>query len=177
MHEKIRSVKSLVLFLVLLTMTVPAFSEQEVPACPYAKVPLQRVGGYQLKIYETFAYEKDLQKRTDLQMKDAVRCVAAVVSDSGAKTVVARYWVLSWLAITGTDVNGEAQSAALNVVLAYLYSGREKQAWHALSIMWPITDQARMKELIMKTRTKGILSQIGPIHGSSTHQVDPDSER
>jgi hypothetical protein len=106
-------VKSLRLLLGLLTMTVPAYSQQDVPACPYTKIPLQKVGGYRLKIYETFAYEKDLQKRTDLQLKDAVRCVADVVSDSGARTVVARYWVLSWLAATGTDVNRDGTPDAI----------------------------------------------------------------
>lgn len=289
--------KPLLLLFGLLTLAVPGYSEGA-PSRPFAKVPLQKVGGYQLRIYETFAYEKDLQKRTDLQLKDAVRCVAAVVSNSGKKTVVARYWALSWLTATGTDVKGDgtpdaivegysggahccwvywfvslgtkpetyqrlenerdieidqrhmghtflrtqdgafdyfdglchacspfpdvvlelrgrrlsdissrfvakydqeiarakhtfehedgeefaaltdfrpaerelggryedAQSAALTVVLAYLYSGREVQAWQSLDAMWPVSDRARMKELILKTRAKGILSQVGSAH-------------
>lgn len=55
-----------------------------------------------------------------------------------------------------------ARSAALAVMFAYLYSGREEQAWQALNVMWPVNDRARIKELILKTRAEGILSQIGP---------------
>jgi hypothetical protein len=56
-----------------------------------------------------------------------------------------------------------ARSAALTVVLAYLYSGREQQAWGALDEMWPASDRARIKKLILETRAHGILSQIGSI--------------
>jgi len=55
----------------------------------------------------------------------------------------------------------DARSAALSVVLAYLYSGREQQAWKALDEMWPASDRARIKKLILKTRAEGVLSQIG----------------
>jgi len=52
-----------------------------------------------------------------------------------------------------------AKAAALTVVLAYLYSGREDQAWQALDAMWPVNDRARIKDLILNTRAQGILSQ------------------
>ena len=55
----------------------------------------------------------------------------------------------------------EARAAALTVILAYLYSGREQQAWKALDEMWPASDRARIKKLILKTRAEGVLSQIG----------------
>jgi hypothetical protein len=46
---------------------------------------------------------------------------------------------------------------ALNIVFAYLYSGREAQAREALQQMWPPFDQERMWKLIGETRRDGIL--------------------
>jgi len=54
----------------------------------------------------------------------------------------------------------ELRPAILKIVLAYLYSGREKMAWQTLNQMWPAKDQQRIKGLILKTRSKGILSEI-----------------
>jgi hypothetical protein len=49
----------------------------------------------------------------------------------------------------------------LTIVFAYLYSGREAQAWQALDQMWPASDRERIRKLIVETRAKGILSQLG----------------
>jgi hypothetical protein len=49
----------------------------------------------------------------------------------------------------------------LTVVLNYLYSGRELQAWQALEEMWPATDQARIKAIITERRSRGMLSELG----------------
>lgn len=46
---------------------------------------------------------------------------------------------------------------ALAIVLAYLYSGREKQARLALKELWPPFDQERMWKSILETRQKGLL--------------------
>ena len=48
----------------------------------------------------------------------------------------------------------------LTVVLAYLYSGRELQAWKALDEMWPRFDRQRIKRLILKTRAEGLLRYV-----------------
>jgi hypothetical protein len=48
----------------------------------------------------------------------------------------------------------------LTVVLAYLYSGREDQAWKALEEMWPRFDRQRIQKLIMETRGKGLLRYV-----------------
>ena len=48
----------------------------------------------------------------------------------------------------------------LEIVWAYLYSGREQQAWQALGEMWPTSDLDRIRSLILKARTAGIQSQI-----------------
>ena len=56
----------------------------------------------------------------------------------------------------------------LIVVLAYLYSGRESQAWQALGEMWPQSDQARIKAIIMERRSRGMLSQLGAAASNPT---------
>jgi hypothetical protein len=48
----------------------------------------------------------------------------------------------------------------LVIVLNYLYSGRDEQAWQALSDMWPPADVERVKKLIIERRSRGLLSQI-----------------
>jgi hypothetical protein len=47
----------------------------------------------------------------------------------------------------------------LEIVWAYLYSGREQDAWHALGEMWPATDFNRIRAAVEKTRAQGIRSQ------------------
>jgi hypothetical protein len=49
----------------------------------------------------------------------------------------------------------------LTVVLSYLYSGREAQAWQALEEMWPASDQTRVKAVILERRSRGVLNQLG----------------
>jgi hypothetical protein len=51
----------------------------------------------------------------------------------------------------------ELASNVLRIVLAYLYSGREEQAWKELAAMWPPNDLARIKSEILKARANGIL--------------------
>ena len=48
----------------------------------------------------------------------------------------------------------------LEVVWAYLYSGREQQAWQALDNMWPRSDIPRIRRAISSARARGIESQI-----------------
>jgi hypothetical protein len=47
----------------------------------------------------------------------------------------------------------------LTIVLNYLYSGREQQAWEALDKMWPPSDKERMRDLILERRARGLLGQ------------------
>lgn len=54
----------------------------------------------------------------------------------------------------------------LTIVLNYLYSGREEQAWKALEELWPASDQGRVKGLILERRGRGLLAQVkGPSAG------------
>ena len=48
----------------------------------------------------------------------------------------------------------------LEVVWAYLYSGREKEAWQSLSEMWPASDVERIRGEILKARSRGIHAQL-----------------
>lgn len=45
----------------------------------------------------------------------------------------------------------------LTIVLSYLYSGREQQAWQALDEMWPPSDKERVRGLILERRARGLL--------------------
>jgi len=47
----------------------------------------------------------------------------------------------------------------LEIVWAYLYSGREEDAWRSLAQMWPPADVARIRAALLKTRARGILSE------------------
>ena len=48
----------------------------------------------------------------------------------------------------------------LIIVLNYLYSGREEQAWKALEELWPASDYSRVKGLILDRRGRGLLKQL-----------------
>lgn len=47
----------------------------------------------------------------------------------------------------------------LTIVLNYLYSGREPQAWQALDEMWPPSDKGRVRGLILERRARGLLAK------------------
>lgn len=55
----------------------------------------------------------------------------------------------------------DARKVVLEIVLSYLYSGREAQAWQTLTEMWPANDRERVRKLILETKAKGILSKLG----------------
>jgi hypothetical protein len=48
----------------------------------------------------------------------------------------------------------------LEIAWAYMYSGREADAWRALAEMWPSADAARIRGALEKSRAQGIRSQI-----------------
>jgi hypothetical protein len=71
-------------------------------------------------------------------------------------------------AVKSTDelCSGEprtAMPAVLTIVLAYLYSGQERQAWTALDQMWPKFDVQRIRAEIVKARARGILIYTKPV--------------
>jgi hypothetical protein len=48
----------------------------------------------------------------------------------------------------------------LEIVWAYLYSGREQEAWRSLAEMWPAADLDRIRAALLNARAQGIRSQI-----------------
>jgi hypothetical protein len=48
---------------------------------------------------------------------------------------------------------------ALEIVWAYLYSGRDQDAWRSLTEMWPASDVDRIRAAIIAARARGILRQ------------------
>jgi hypothetical protein len=53
----------------------------------------------------------------------------------------------------------------LQIVWAYLYSGREQNAWSSLADMWPPADFDRIKAEMVRARSQGVLAQA---EGAST---------
>jgi hypothetical protein len=48
----------------------------------------------------------------------------------------------------------------LEIVWAYLYSDREQDAWHAVSTMWPQSDQSRIIAAIRAAQARGMRTQV-----------------
>lgn len=57
----------------------------------------------------------------------------------------------------------------LEIVLAYLYSGREKEAWEVLAEMWPPADIDRVRAAILAMRARGIRSEVDGVSEPSSH--------
>ncbi len=55
----------------------------------------------------------------------------------------------------------------LEVVWAYLYSGRDDDAWRALAEMWPTSDQDRIRSSLLQARSQGIHHQADSLSGAS----------
>jgi hypothetical protein len=52
---------------------------------------------------------------------------------------------------------------ALEIVWAYLYSGREQEAWRSLADLWPVGDVERIRSAILKARDHGIRAQVDDV--------------
>ena len=58
---------------------------------------------------------------------------------------------------TGLD---NTRGTVLQIVLDYLYSGREQEAWKTLDQYWPAGDKNRIHKAILERRRNGILKQV-----------------
>ena len=56
-----------------------------------------------------------------------------------------------------------AKMKILEIVWAYLYSGREQDAWRSLAEMWPAADVDRIRAAILNARARGIRSQVDAV--------------
>jgi len=68
------------------------------------------------------------------------------------------------------------KAAVVEIVWAYLYSGREKQAWEALGEMWPSAERERIRSAIIAARSRGIGAQVKGVsnkaeHGQEKHPI------
>jgi hypothetical protein len=52
------------------------------------------------------------------------------------------------------------KECVVQIVWAYLYSGRQEQAWDALDQMWPPADRDRIRAAILSARGRGIRAEI-----------------
>lgn len=62
-------------------------------------------------------------------------------------------------ALQGRELDG-ARAAVLAIVLDYLYGGKGQDAWKTLQEMWPYPDNQRIRQLILLTRSRGVLSEM-----------------
>lgn len=58
----------------------------------------------------------------------------------------------------------------LEIVWAYLYSGREQEGWSELADMWPAADLARIRGAIQKAYAGGILRQVDEVEKPVPHR-------
>jgi hypothetical protein len=56
----------------------------------------------------------------------------------------------------------------LEIVWSYLYSGREQEAWQALTDMWPSADYDRIRAAIVKARGRGIGKEVDGVSSATT---------
>jgi hypothetical protein len=61
--------------------------------------------------------------------------------------------------------------AALELVWAFLYSGREKEAWSTLDELWPSQDVGRIRSAISDVYSRGILKNVEHSRRASPHKA------
>jgi hypothetical protein len=64
----------------------------------------------------------------------------------------------------------ETKIRVLEIVCAYLYSGRDTEAWSALQDMWPPEDINRIRTALSGARQRGILRGIDRVSKTSKHK-------
>jgi hypothetical protein len=52
------------------------------------------------------------------------------------------------------------KAKVLQIIWAYLYSGREEKAWNSLTELWPAADVDRIRAAISSARARGIRAQV-----------------
>jgi hypothetical protein len=57
----------------------------------------------------------------------------------------------------------KTKATVLEIVWAYLYSGRQERAWAELESAWPAGDVARVKVAMMTARARGIETQVAKV--------------
>jgi hypothetical protein len=75
---------------------------------------------------------------------------------------------------SGGDLHRVARTkiSVLETVWAYLYSGREQEAWSALNEMWPALDLERIRTSVSNVHQSGILHNMDRSRGWSSRKGD-----
>jgi hypothetical protein len=68
------------------------------------------------------------------------------------------------------------KARVLQIICAYLYSGREEQAWNSLAEFWPPADLARIRAAIVAARSRGIHSQVDGVSGKPSSSAERRAE-
>ena len=95
------------------------------------------------------------QKIADVRAKLAPQDLAAFKNSDGRLAIPAAVPA----AATPSPLRN-VKARVLEIVWAYLYSGRQEQAWRALSEMWPASDLERIRAAISGARAHGMLAQV-----------------
>jgi hypothetical protein len=64
----------------------------------------------------------------------------------------------------------------LQIVWAYLYSGREQEAWKSLAEMWPPADFDRIRTAIIGARDRGIRAQVDGVSEKASSGAEKNTE-
>lgn len=65
----------------------------------------------------------------------------------------------------------------LELVWAYLYSNRPKQAWQTLAAMWPTSDLDRIRAAIIQARARGMRAQLDGVSEALPAPGEPEHSR
>jgi len=94
------------------------------------------------------------------------RQISAAKAQLSSEQLIAFKATDGTLAHATTSAPGELHSLTrtkigiLEIVFAYLYSGRQDQAWQSLRDFWPAADYQRIHAAIEAARARGILRQV-----------------
>jgi hypothetical protein len=93
---------------------------------------------------------KDVSSEIKRPYDDAIRRARAELSQSDINAFRAGK-------IKDEFDSGLIKGRILTIVLSYLYSGRQREAWEELSNMWPPEDRERIQRVILDARARGSL--------------------
>ena len=64
----------------------------------------------------------------------------------------------------------DAKSAVLTMVLNYLYGGRGEEAWKTIRELWTDRDKERIRQAILLSRSRGVLSEVNRTGAATKNQ-------
>jgi len=125
-------------------------------ASPAPRVVFRLKGATLVHVSQAFwsEYEKEIVEARGLISKDTLDDFLAIPTQGDEDRKPKEIGPAEQAKIT--DLKG----IVLEIVLANLYGGRGQEAWKALDELWPATDRPRIRQMILKARTSGILSEI-----------------